>query len=391
MINMKMNANLKRLLAIEALTGVINIYMGTFMNARLYELSNNSIQTIATYNIITYMFIAITFLIFGNKIKSEPLKVLRTGIILRFTLLIFIMLVNDAIIDYYVIFAIIFGISQGAYYSPYQGLIGIYNDNMVRYCTILNMLTNFVSIVFPITIGVCIDVASFKAVAAFMLVVSGVQILISFRIDKVLLDTKFSIKSFFKSLKKSKNNTKVYNYYKIGFFNGIVTSTLDTTVVLLIMTIFGSTLQLGKLNTIFAIFTITTAYLMNRFYKKQKSKLLITISEVIPVIAVLMLCIVPNTITVVIYKAVNAVFIYILILIAIIERYDCLDKELTKDFSVEHQAMVETVLAGGRVFGLFILLMLSNLIGGLYSIIMMLMIISIVIFVYAYLIKKAIG
>ena len=268
---MKMNSNLKRLIAIGTLTGITEIYMGTFMSARIYELSSNSIQTIATYYIITYICIVATFLVFGNKIKSEPLKALRIGIILNFSLLIFIMLANEEVINYYVTLAMIFGISQGAYYSPYTVLIGTYNDNAVRYCTISNMLVNIVSIVFPITIGVYINTTSFVSVTVCMLIVSAVQIIISFKIDSVFVDAKCDIKAFVKELKKSKDNNKVFNYYKIGFFNGIVTSVLDRTVFLLIMMVFGSTLQLGILNTVFAMFTITTTYLMNRFYKKQKA------------------------------------------------------------------------------------------------------------------------
>lgn len=385
---MKMNSNLKRLIAIGTLTGITEIYMGTFMSARIYELSSNSIQTIATYYIITYICIVATFLVFGNKIKSEPLKALRIGIILNFSLLIFIMLANEEVINYYVTLAMIFGISQGAYYSPYTVLIGTYNDNAVRYCTISNMLVNIVSIVFPITIGVYINTTSFVSVTVCMLIVSAVQIIISFKIDSVFVDAKCDIKAFVKELKKSKDNNKVFNYYKIGFFNGIVTSVLDRTVFLLIMMVFGSTLQLGILNTVFAMFTITTTYLMNRFYKKQKAKSMIIISAIMPMIAVMMLCIATNTITVIIYKAINAVFICILTLIANIERYACLGKKTMKNFTAEHQALAELSLASGRIFGLSILLFVSNLIGGLYAIILMLIIISIAIFVYAYLIKK---
>lgn len=385
---MKMNANLKRLIAIGTLTGISVIYMGTFMSARIYELSRNSIQTIATYYIIVYMCIAATFLIFGNKIKSVPLKALRIGIMLNFALLIFIMLANEEVINYYHLLAAIYGISQGAYYAPYAVLIGTYNDNAVRYCTISNMLTNIVSVVFPVTIGVYINTTSFVSVTICMLIVSAVQIIISFKIDDVRVETKCDIKSFIKELKKCKNGRKVFGYYKISFFDGIVTSVLDRTVFLLIMQVFGSSLQLGILSTVFSIFTITTTYLMNRFYKKEKATPMIIISAIMPMIAVFILCINTNVITIIGYKAISSIFICILTLIASIERYSCLDKKLTEQFTAEHQALAELSLAGGRIFGLSILLFVSNLISGLYAIIIMLIIISIAIFVYAYLIKK---
>lgn len=385
---MKMNTNLKRLLAIGTLTSIKEIYMGTFMSARIYELSSSSIQTIAIYYIITYICIVATFFILGNQIKSKPLKVLRIGIMLNFAFLTLIMLTDEKIINYYIILAIILGISQGAYYSPYAVLIGIYNDNTVRYCTVSNILANIVSVIFPITIGLYINTTSFVSVTACMLIISTIQIIISFKVDGIFVDSKFDVKSFVKQLKKSKDNTKVFNYYKIGFFNGIVTTVLDTTVIILIMIVFGSTLQLGILNTVFAIFTMVTAYLMNKFYKKQKAKPMVIISAIIPMMAVMLLCISTNTTTVIIYKAINSIFICILTLIASIERYDCLDEKTMKKFTTEHQALAELSLAAGRNFGLVILLFVSNLIEGLYAIIIMLIIINIAIFAYAYLIKK---
>jgi len=195
-----------------------------------------------------------------------------------------------------------------------------------------------------------------------------VQIIISSKVDDVLTVEKCDIRSFIRELRKSRNNRKVFNYYRIGFFNGIVTSVLDRTVFILIMIVFGSTLQLGILSTVFAVFTITTGCLMNRFYKKEKAKSLIIISAIMPMFAVIMLCVETNTMTVIFYKAVNAVFICILNLIASIERYDCLNEEIMKKFTAEHQEMSELSLAAGRIFGLSVLLVVSSLIYGLYAI-----------------------
>lgn len=384
-----MNANLKRLIAIGTLTGITEIYMNTFMSARIYELSQNSIQTIVTYYIISYAFLIATFLAFGSKIKSVPLKALRVGILLNFALLVYVMILNENIVQYYMAFAAIFGISQGAYYSPYAVLIGTYNDNAVRYCTISNMLINIVSVVFPVTIGVYVNTASFTSVTMCMLIVIFVQIAISFRVEDVLIETKCEVKVFLKKVKALKLTGKVLNYYKIGFFSGIVTSVLDRTVFLLIMITFKSTLQLGILNTVFAVFTIVTSFLMNKFYKKDKAKLVIMVSEIVPMISVILLCICTNTYTVIIYKVINSVFICILSLIANIERYDCISKDLVTEFTTEHQLLSELALAAGRIFGLSILLFMSNLIGGLYAVVTTLIFISIAICIYAYLIKKA--
>lgn len=380
----KMNKNLKRLIAIGTLTGITEIYMNTFLSARIYELAS-SIQTLAMYYIVEYIFIAATFLLFGSKIKSKPLKALRFGIILNLILIAFIMIVNEDITKYYIPFAMLLGVAQGSYYSPFSVLVGTYNDNAVRYCTISSMLTNIISVLFPITIGVYINVASFREVTICMVIVSAVQIAISLGIENVVVETKCNLMSFIEIIKNSK---RVVNYYKIGFFNGIVTSVLDRTVLVLIMLIFGSALQLGILSTVFAVFTIITTGLMNKFYKKEKSRVLIWISAVMPMIAVIILAVDVSRGTVIFYKVIAAIFICILNLVASVERYDCLDVSLQKEYTTEHQTLAEIVLAAGRIFGLSILLILSSLIGGLYAIMIMLIFISFSIIAYAYLIVK---
>lgn len=379
-----MDRNLKRLIVIGALTGITEIYINTFLSARIYELAS-SIQTFAMYYIIEYIFIAVTFLVFGSQIKSRPLKALRLGIILNLILIVFIMIADENITKYYIPFAIILGISQGAYYSPFAVLVGIYNDNAVRYCTISSILANIVSIVFPITIGVYISTTSFGAVTICMIIVSALQIIISIGINDVKVETKCDIQKFMKAVKSSK---RVLNYYAIGFLSGIVTSVLDRTVLILIMMIFGSTLQLGILSTVFAVFTIVTTGFMKRFYKREKSKVLIVISAIVPMIAVIVLATNTNTETVIFYKIIASIFICILNIVANVERYDCLDEEIQKEYTTEHQTMAETVLAAGRIFGLSILLIFNYLIGGLNAIIVMLIVIGVSIVVYAnYLIK----
>ena len=385
----KMNKNIKRLIAIGTLTGIIEIYRDTFSTARMYEMAGNSIQTISIYYMVEYFCIVMTFLLLGSKIKAFPMKALRIGIILNLALLTAIMLFDDDIMRYYIPFAIVVGVAMGTYYSPFAVLVGIYNDNAIRYCTISKIFNDIVSMVFPVTIGVYINNTSFISVTICIMVVSVIQIVISLGIENVVVtETKCDIINFLKYVKSAKNGKKIFNYYKIGFFNGIVSSVLDRTVLLLIMMVFGSSMQLGILNTLFAIFSIFTTWLIKKYYKGKKSKTIIAISAVMPLIAVMVLFVRTSTSTVIFYRVINSVFICILSMMTNIERYDCLDEDMKKVFVAEHQAMAEVTLGIGRIFGLLILLIMSIVIGGLYAIMIMLIIISFSIIAYAWLIAK---
>lgn len=385
-----MNANLKRLVAIGALTSITEIYSSIFFTARMYELARNSIQTISIYYIVEYFCIMLTFLLLGSKIKAYPLKALRIGIMLNLILLCIIMLLDDNVMQYYILFAAVQGIAMGAYYSPFAVLIGIYNDNAIRYCTLSSIFNNIVSIVFPVTIGFYIKTTSFISMTSCIIVVSVIQVVLSMRIENVVMkEAKCDVRHFMKSLKRANSAKKVLNYYKISFFSGIVSSVLDRTVLLLIMIVFGSSVQLGILNTVFAVFTICTTWTIKKYYNGKKSKVIIALSAIMPLIAVSVLFVNTNTNTVIFYKVINSVFICILSMMTNIERYACLGKELNKQFTAEHQIMAEITLGLGRVFGLSVLLIMNTLIGGLYAIMIMLIFISFSIIAYAWLIAKA--
>lgn len=128
------------LIMIGALMSIMDVYFHTFLVARFYELASNSTEVIAKYYIRVYIMIAFSFVIFGNFSKKYSKATLRTGIVLNAVVLILIMSLEERVIEYYQVLAIIFGLAQGCYYSPISNLIGINTSNeeesvIKEYCT----------------------------------------------------------------------------------------------------------------------------------------------------------------------------------------------------------------------------------------------------------------
>lgn len=383
-----MNKNLRHLVGVGALNVIADLYMGIFVTSQIYTLAQNSTTTVAMFYIVEYVFLATTFLLFGTAFKRKPVQALRFGIVLNLALLVMIIATGDNIIQYYGAIAVLFGVSQGAYYSPFNVLVGVYNDQPVRYCTLSSIVFNIVNIVFPITIGAYITVTSFTAVTMCMIVVSALEIVISFGIDKVETEAKCDLRVFLNFLSTSSSKKRVVNYYKIGFLKGITSSVLDRTVLILIMMMYGSSFELGMLNTIFAIFSILATWLVKKFYSNKNSNKAILVSGMMPMIAVVMLVVATNSATFITYKAISSIFICVLSILADIIRFGCMDKEANEKFAAEHQAMCETALAGGRISGLIILVAVNGLIGGMLAIKVMLVIISFAIVLMAYYIRR---
>ncbi len=383
---MKKEKSLGRLIPIGALDVVKDIYLNIFLIAKIYDLAVNATRTIAVYYIIEYLCIAATLLICSNFFKKNPVIALRIGIVINLILLIIIMRIDNEIITYYPFIACIFGIAMGTYYGPTQVLLGYYaSKDSVNYCTISNILSNIVNIVFPISIGAYIETTSFVAVTFLMLIVSGMQLLLSTGIKNVQTIEKCNLVVFLKILKRD----RMYNViktYTIIFLGGITSSVLDRTVLILIMMMFGSTMQLGVLSTIFAVFTVLSSYVVKRFYKTGASRM-IKVSAIMPMLAVILLVIRTNVATFILYKAVSAVFICILTLLANTNRYNAIG-DLTAQYAAEHQTLSELSLAAGRITGLLVLLFVNEVIGGLIAIKSMLLIIGVIIIAYSILIAS---
>lgn len=384
----KMNKSLIRLIEIGAMDAIKDIYLNIFLIARIYELASNATKTVAIYYIIEYVCIAITMVACGSYFKRKPNNGLRVGMVLNLVLLLVIMRLDDQIIMYYPVVACIFGVAMGTYYGPMQVLLGNYTDSdAVGYSAISTMLYNIVNVVFPITIGAYIEKTSFLAVTVCMLAVTGIEFVLSFGIEKIQSTQKCNLYAFLKILKKNKIS-KTINVYIIVFLKGITSSVLDRTVLILIMMMFGSTMQLGILSTIFSIFTVLSSWLVNKIHKDRKNKWLIKISAVMPMVAVILLVVDTSTATFITYKAISAIFICILSVFADASRYNTIG-ELKELYAAEHQTLSKLSLAAGRIIGLTVLLLVNEVIGGMFAIKIMLVIIGIAIIVYAIFIAKS--
>lgn len=384
------------LIMIGALMSIMDVYFHTFLVARFYELASNSTEVIAKYYIRVYIMIAFSFVIFGNFSKKHSKATLRTGIVLNAVVLILIMSLEERVIEYYQVLAIIFGLAQGCYYSPISNLIGINTSNeegsvIKEYCTGSSITVSIVSIVFPVTIGAYLNVASFTKMTGFVLILIAVQIMITFFIkDAKEEPKKYNLKAFIKKVRETREGKAVKNFYKISFCNGIVTSVLDRIVTILILMLYETSFNLGVLSTIFAFSSVIITWSVRRFYKPERMKKAVIVAAIVPSIVVIIFAMNVTRGTFIVYKLVSAVFICILTTLSGYARYESLDKRVFSGFDAEHQSLTEMFLAAGRVSGFCALLMCSRVFVGILALQIFLVVIGAVIVAYSRYVYKTI-
>lgn len=367
MKNTNLSKNSKFLMICEILYNTSYFFIDTFLIAYLFELTNQNLTVISIYYLIAYFIIGICFWLMGDLIKTKnKLTIYRCGIISNCLYVFFIIAIGEKAVDFYVLLAIVYGLSQGIYWVACHNIVNnLTNQNdCKKYVTNRNILKNITNIIVPITLGTSIHFSSYTQVGIIILFITILQIVFSFCVKEEGLDksnqTSFNLLAFLSKIKRGKDKYQnLYHYYYIEFYSALTEGAMNTLIIAMIMMTFGSTLDLGTLTTIFSICTIVVTYLLQHFYQHKKCKKYILTCLIFMLLGTLVLVIDINKTSVIIYKFCNSIFLVILTTIANIQRYSTVNQPEIKNNIPEHQALCEIYLAAGRMVAYTALLIVS--------------------------------
>ena len=159
---------------------------------------------------------------------------------------------------------------------------------------------------------------------------------------------------------------------------------LVTVVTILIVTSFKTTFNLGMLTTIFSACSIISVYIFQRKIKRNINTT--KICTIMMIISFITLLIDINKYTVIIYNLFNSLFLILLINSAETKRYEIItkDKKASNNYIVEHQILSEICLNIARILG-YIVLLIASVLNKPIIFKIMLIIITIIIVIYSYL------
>ncbi len=280
----KLDRSAKSLMACDLTNGIINLFGETFLVAYFLQISNENIIQVSTFYIILYLLLGVGSILLGNIIKSKPKKrvsIYRFGIIIKSIYILLIVLFKDKISQYFIIFAIFYGIAEALYWSTHDVMNTqiVDNENRKKYMTTKRILSKFINILVPIILGTSIELTSFGNIAIYIFVLTLFQIIMSLQIDtnKFVIDDKiqkYSLKKYTTSL-SSKQKENINKVYKLAFLYGIMMDTIRVLVVIITIMTFKTSFNFGILTTIFSIFSMISLYLFNKLYQKKICKKII--------------------------------------------------------------------------------------------------------------------
>ena len=199
---------------------VINLFLSTFLIAHIYTLTDNLysyVFNVGIYQLSAYVCMFISYFIFSFWVdKTNRIWVYRVANIIEALLVIVTIFYGKDLAKIVVLAGVLSGLSHGAYYASYNVLKQemVSRKSMDNFAIILTVLGKVVNVVCPILLGMLIDISTYTQVAIYVLILSVIQIVISFFVkSKKPENSNFNIFKYLKSLKKNtKINKKIKKY-----------------------------------------------------------------------------------------------------------------------------------------------------------------------------------
>ena len=364
MINKKLESNI--IIVISAMRKIIDIFLGPFLTAYFIRISKDSIVYLSIYYIFSYSILGIATYFVAKYIKNKfRIGMFRVGIILNFIYILSIILLNEKIIKFLPLISILQGLSLATYYFPYNLFVinKVNNSDRTDFTVNLQTVSSIIGVLCPFVLGSIITITNYNLTASIILIVSIVQIVLSFLLskDEKSYYSNFDISRVFNKLK---SNKQIKQLLKVEIFTGMnKNGALEILNIIFIFESFKTNMNLGIITSITTIFSIFFIELYAKKYKRKNDKNIIILSSIIPVILTFTLILINSPITIIIYYIAYVIFTSMLSLTREIRIFNIANSYLVnKNDQCEFFAIREIYLNIGRAIGFFLLLLV-----GMYS------------------------
>lgn len=381
MKNKKTEENI--IIAINAIKKVMILFLGPFLTAYFIKKSQESIIDLSIYYIFSYILLGVGSFIAASIIKNKfRVGMFRVGVIFNFIYIMAIIILKEKIVDYLWLISILYGVSSSIYWFSYNLFVinKIDNERRTEYTVKSKIISSIIGVLCPIVLGSIITVTNYELTAIIILIISIVQIILSFMLspDNKTNLSKFNARQTFDKLK---SNKQIRRTSIVEFFIGMNVSdgALEILMTILILDSFKTDMNLGIITSITTVLSMICVHLYGKIYKKRDDKSLVIASSILPVIAVFILLIWRNNITIIIYNICYVIFTSLLALTREIRLFNISDSYIVdKNNQCEFFALREGILNMGRVIG-YTMLLLAGLTNSRFvlSIVMILLTLSI--------------
>lgn len=360
-VKRKSEANI--IIAIDALKKIMIIFLGPFLTAYFIKTSSESMVDLSIYYIFSYLLLGIGSFIVASIIKNKfRIGMFRLGVIFNFIYIMVIVLLREKVVNNLWLISILYGISQSTYWFPYNLFVidKVENSERTSYTVKKNLIVYSIGVLFPIILGTTITITNFELTAIIILIISLIQIILSFMLTPDKNVSKLKKYNMIETWNKIKKNKQVKKMFLVEFLVGFSISdgALGTLITILIFNAFKTDMNLGIITSISTILSMCAIKLYEKFFKNKSDKKILMFSSIIPVMSVLIVLFNTNNITIIIYSLCYEILVNgILSLSRSIRLFNMSDSNIIKkEDQSEFFSIREGILNLGRMVSYLILL-----------------------------------
>ena len=362
MKNKKLSFPTKVLILDNILCKIFSIFTGIFLSAYFYKISEEYVFQLALYNVVGWVFATLGAVFLADIIKrKDKIWFYRIGIIIKTIFAFTILILGQDITDHVISLGVLYGLMTATYGFPFNMIESenITNGERIRYLGYGNALTGIVSIIAPLIIGRYITETSYTATAMPIIVVTILELLVSFFLkSKNKTTEKLNLRSFFNKFKKDKTLWKLYVIEFLKGFNRNGVMSLIASLV--IIRALPNDTAIGDWSSVFAALSAVAMLIFAKFYKKSHQTIVVSIFTLIILASTILVLISPNFISIVFYNIAYDVFLFVIDRISNANLFDYSNSGIYKNrYNTEYFTFRELFLNAGRILGYLTLMLLA--------------------------------
>lgn len=354
--------NYYSLLFIRVLKSTIQIFIDSFFVLYFMHVANNNILPLGIYNLFLYASLVIIIFLIRNLLKGKNrIFLLRLGMILNFIFFLLILILNENMVKYSYILAIIYGFEEALFFSVFNVYESkIEEKRLAKYSGTYTALNSILSVVIPIILGSVMSVGGFKKCTFIVLVLVLLNLFLSFIYkDKNIPSSKKSnLKGYFKLMK---NNRALQIVHMASFTNGLTYGgAFSLLITIYIIKVFKTGFSLGILTSFFCLITALASYVFANYISKTKYRKIIICCNTLTIMGLVLMVVKCNPITIIIFNFIQSFSkTYANLIdtnnnIILSQR-----KEVKKTYKEEYYMVHELFIFVGRIFSYSLFCMLA--------------------------------
>lgn len=359
-----MTSKAKILLAVAMLFSAGNSVAATFINVFLMRSTNNSITLVIGQNILNYIVLLIAF-VSGTRLLSylSITKIFRLGIAANALYYVIILLMRNDLLPFIIPLGIFSGLGSGLYWFSLNLLIGdiVTEDIQAKFFSYQQMMSFIFGVIVPALSGFLI--VHLKGLTGYYLLF-GLSIFLFFTailliryIQGFKTEKKMNVLGVLKLKKNLYWDSNALLSFSMGF-KGAVNSLVF---ILFAYLIFKNESTIGNFTTLQAILSVVSSLIFAKTFKRQHTRPMYFITCTLSLLAFLLLALFANPLMMMVSFVIFGVIQSWGAAIANAMNYQLASRASDGFSQREYIVASEFPIAAGRVGGLLLALLLTQL------------------------------